>query len=612
MNNKISRKVLYTAMLVAMSQPALSESTVNYNLPSDELRLITLPSDPGNQNTVKEIFGDDILAEYSKDWIVYSYDAEINQYKIKALNDRLKPGEVYWIIQTSGQTVQLDMPANSVTTSMKIPLVSSSDKDIQWNLVGIPSNIPTKVSDLKIITHSGDCINDGCDINKAEQHKILHHKLWRYSSDGSAQFKIISGNDTLNPWDGFWCVTLENAFTMGPVDLTFPQSSSQYPRPPVPGNWKFNWGDEFNGTALNPQKWRVGSNHLDIIGKAGNSPEQIKVRNGKLELVAEKKKLRFSGKDYQYSTGEVSTFKKYRQKYGYFEARIKYDAVTGLWPAFWMMPDRGDYGNEHLRKQSYLEFDLGTINQPITSAELRLNVKDYEEFEENDKASNITIHKLLSNNWNESTINWRNKPDHDHFWIKQFIGTNGANPKRANEIIRGQDIVIDVTEYINEQKKKNKNAGFALLDTFMKHKGITFGSKESPFANDRPRLVINNSEVPNAPLIKDAYVMDGQHQETNFGNKSELGVKNPWKKTSSTYDGGMEIDIMESLGVWGDNKTQHALHWDYGPGNMKNHPKKEFAGQSLNPSADGYHVYGMYWEPGRIVFYIDGQKNRGV
>jgi beta-glucanase (GH16 family) len=142
----------------------------------------------------------------------------------------------------------------------------------------------------------------------------------------------------------------------------------------------------------------------------------------------------------------------------------------------------------------------------------------------------------------------------------------------------------------------------------MKHKGITFGSKESPFANDRPRLVINNSEVPNAPLIKDAYVMDGQHQETNFGNKSELGVKNPWKKTSSTYDGGMEIDIMESLGVWGDNKTQHALHWDYGPGNMKNHPKKEFAGQSLNPSADGYHVYGMYWEPGRIVFYIDGQK----
>ena len=41
---------------------------------------------------------------------------------------------------------------------------------------------------------------------------------------------------------------------------------------------------------------------------------------------------------------------------------------------------------------------------------------------------------------------------------------------------------------------------------------------------------------------------------------------------------------------------------------MNIHPKKEFARLSLNPSADGYHVYGMYWEPGRIVFYIDGQK----
>ena len=29
------------------------------------------------------------------------------------------------------------------------------------------------------------------------------------------------------------------------------------------------------------------------------------------------------------------------QRYGYFEARVKLPRVPGLWPTFWMMPDRG-------------------------------------------------------------------------------------------------------------------------------------------------------------------------------------------------------------------------------------------------------------------------------
>jgi beta-glucanase (GH16 family) len=600
MKRNFKTSLLYAAILAATAQPAFSVES--YNLPSGQWRLISLPANPGVNNTVNDIFGDDISPniEYKKDWVVYSYDPTEDRYAAKELYDSLEPGYGYWIIQNSGKLVQLDMPANSTSAAMIIPLTPPDQGEAQqWNLAGYPSTVSAKLNDFKVKTSTGECADGGCNLDEAERQKILHNKLWRFSKDGANQYEEVSNGDNLSPWDGFWCVTLENASQVSPLKLTLSQS----PLPPVSGNWKLEWADDFNGYSLDAGKWRVGGHHMDIAGKAGNSPKQIKVRNGKLELVAEKKKLRFSGKDYQYSTGEVSTFKKYRQKYGYFEARIKYDAVKGVWPAFWTMPDRGDYGNNNLRRQSYLEFDLGTINQPITSAELRLNVKDYEEFKDNNQASNITIHKLLSNNWNESTINWLNKPDHDPLWIKQFIGTNGANPARANEIIRGQDIVIDVTEYINEQRNGNKKAGFALLDTFRRDQGITFGSKESQDANDRPRLVIDGSNIP---LTKDAYVMDGQHHETNFGNKSELGVKEPWTETSTTYNGGMEIDIMESLGVWGDNKTQHALHWDYLP--LENHPKKEFARQSLNPSADGYHVYGMYWEPGRIVFYIDGQK----
>ncbi len=602
MKRNFKTSMLYAAMLAATAQPAFSVE--NYNLPSGQWRLISLPTDPGKNNTVNDVFGDDISpnVEYKKDWVVYSYDPTEDRYTAKELYDSLEPGYGYWIIQNSGKLVQLDMPVNSTSAAMMIPLTPPDQSEAkQWNLVGYPSTVSTKLSDLKVKASMGQCADVGCSLEEAERQKIVHHEVWRFSKDGSNQYEKLSSGDTLSPWDGFWSVTLENASQVSPLKLTLTHTHT--PLPPIAGNWVLNWADDFNGHSLDARKWRVGGHHMDIQGQAGNSPKQIKVRNGQLELVAEKKKLRFSGKDYQYSTGEVSTFKKYRQKYGYFEARIKYDTEQGAWPAFWTMPDRGDYGNNNLRKQSYLEFDLGAINQPVNSAKLRLNVKDYDGFDDNKEASNVTIHKLLENNWNESTINWLNKPVHDPLWIKQFIGTNGANPDRANEIIQGQDIVIDVTEYINEQKKENKNAGFALLDTFMKQKGITFGSKESKSANDRPRLVIDGSNVP---LTKDAYVMDGKHQETNFGNQSELGVKDPWKKTSTTYNGGMEIDIMESLGVWSDNETQHALHWDYSF--KEEHPKKEFAGQTLNSPADNYHVYGMYWEPGRIVFYIDGQK----
>ena len=50
--------------------------------------------------------------------------------------------------------------------------------------------------------------------------------------------------------------------------------------------------------------------------------------------------------------------------------------------------------------------------------------------------------------------------------------------------------------------------------------------------------------------------------------------------------------------------TQHALHWDY---YGKGHPMAHHQ-VSLAPTSDGYHVYGMYWEPGRITFYIDGKE----
>jgi len=585
-----AKRILPILLFLSFSKPIFALE--NYELPSGEWRLISLPLDPGGSSSVNDIFGDDINANYGTDWLMYGYDPVAKTYETKDLNGSLQYGVAYWILQITGESVQLDMPASSFESRVVPLIVPAEGEAHQWNFVGYPLSIAKKFSDLKIKTSSGSCADEGCNPSEANLQKVFKDEVWRPSQNNAQQYEKVTGETVLKPWDGFWCVTLEEASKVAPVVLTAKAS----PLPPIAGNWTLSFADDFNGTYLDPNNWRLGEHFLGINGLAGNSAKHTVVRNGKLELIAEKKPLRFAGQDYEYSAGEITTFQKHRQLYGYFESRIKYDAVRGAWPAFWTMPDRGEYGSEEIRKQSYLRFDLN-MTQPVSRALLKVKVTG---IENPSKQSNITFYKLLTNDWSEEVINWENKPDYDPAWLQQFTGTAGAN----NEIVVGQDLVIDVTEYVNNQIASSKSAGFAIADTFRQVNGITLGSRESADANDRPRLEIEGTDIfPTA----DAYVNAGSNKNSNFGSATELVIKDPWKNTSSVANKGMEIDVMESLGVWGDDKTQHALHWDrYGPGHPMTH--SDGSPLAIEPTSDGYHVYGMYWEPGRITFYIDGKE----
>ncbi len=660
-------------------------AVASYRLPSEEWRQISLPLNPGNtNNTVSAIFEDDITADgtvaatYKTDWIVYAYDSAAGSYVLKELNDTLAQGVGYWIIQTTGRDAQLDMPAESVAGSdpFTIPLVvPPAGGSAQWNMLGHPFDTPVNFNEYTIKTSSGNCSGQGCDPAQAKTKNIFHNEVWRYS--GKAYEKVF-GNTPLNPWDGFWCATLTESTGKNPQVLVAGHHALQ---PPIAGNWTLKFQDEFNGHSLNPDNWRVGGHYLGIAGSAGNSADQVKVRNGKLELIAKKQLIKFVDKggnltDFGYVTGEVSTFQQFRQRYGYFEAKIKYDVRQGVWPAFWTMPDRGDpaadnYGNKDWSYESFMRFNLDGISQPVTSALLKVKVTGFvaDPFSSSNNIADITVHTLNSQSWEEGTINWNNKPDYDPAWLHQFIWkkppvntpppsntsnaqkdpgytqaeydqaqldsnnnnlypqdppmqaaedvSGAASGKTPAEIAVGEEIVIDVTDYIREQIAANRNtAGFALVDTFMRVHEIAFGSKEANNPVDRPRLVINNTST--FEPVADAYVHAGS-PDTNFGSKPDLLVQDPWKQTSSTKNdhggNGMEIDIMESLGVWGTNKTSHVVHWNgYNKGEHMSWPNPNNPGDpvglvDISPTADGYHTYGINWQPGRIEFYIDGVKS---
>lgn len=370
--------------------------------------------------------------------------------------------------------------------------------------------------------------------------------------------------------------------------------------PPIPGNWQLTFEENFNGNNLDPSKWRVGQHWLGFNGivESGNSANQITIRNGNAEIKAERKPLRYIGKSCDYATSEITTFQSFRQKYGYFEARIKYDAVRGSWPAFWTMPDRGIYGADSVTFESYIKFDISSYKDPVSSVMLKIKVTNISNPHD---TSDVSIHRLLSNNWNENDITWNNKPSFDPVWFSLFTCTDDSN--RVSEFFEDEFIIVDVTDYINTQILANKNVGFAIVDMFMQNEQIRFGSKEATAENDRPHLVIDGD---NLYPTDDAFVKGGcEFSNINFGKETELIVQDAVGYTADINNNGMEIDIMESLGIWGDNKTQHALHWDYyGEG----HPHTGTKIIEFDSTSDGYHVYAMDWQEGHIDFYVDGVK----
>ena len=157
---------------------------------------------------------------------------------------------------------------------------------------------------------------------------------------------------SVNRWIGIFLVT---------IVLTSTTSVWADPQPPIPGNWTLKFNETFEGSnALNGNRWRLGTHHSGTVGAGGINPKNISISGGKLKIKATTEDIKYSAKNYSYSTGELSTFRTFAQRYGYFEARIRYPAVKGLWPAFWLMPDRGTYGERDDYMRSYLKFNLSS------------------------------------------------------------------------------------------------------------------------------------------------------------------------------------------------------------------------------------------------------------
>ena len=157
----------------------------------------------------------------------------------------------------------------------------------------------------------------------------------RYASDRTDGIRITATHD------GDAMLLIESIVADAPAAPRPPWLGT---RPPVDGDWVKTFEDEFTESAVDLSKWNnEGPNYWD---KLSHWSKNNVILDGQVVHLRYEKKTGYHNDDPKqkqtdYACGYLDTFGKWTQRYGYFEARMKLPTAPGLWPAFWMMPDRG-------------------------------------------------------------------------------------------------------------------------------------------------------------------------------------------------------------------------------------------------------------------------------
>jgi beta-glucanase (GH16 family) len=116
----------------------------------------------------------------------------------------------------------------------------------------------------------------------------------------------------------------------------------------APEGWEMVWNDEFDGTAINTEKWSYevnaqggGNNELQYYT---NRAENSYIENGCLVIQALKEHYTGTEGTREYTSARLRTYRKGDWKYGRFDIKAKLPYGKGLWPAIWMMPSESKYG----------------------------------------------------------------------------------------------------------------------------------------------------------------------------------------------------------------------------------------------------------------------------
>jgi hypothetical protein len=186
---------------------------IEVTLDHNQWYMLTLPAlPPDTANTVGHIIGDDIPP--GTQFSVYRYNTAAGQYEQQTELSVLMPNEGYWVIQMSGDSVNIDMPVGSERMSYVPSMRCSSalncsphsfaDTGTVWDMYGASVSVPVPHDDLRISSTTGACADlDACNLSQAAAsgENLLDPNLFNYNG---SQYVSINSGSSLVPWRAYW------------------------------------------------------------------------------------------------------------------------------------------------------------------------------------------------------------------------------------------------------------------------------------------------------------------------------------------------------------------------------------------------------------------------
>ena len=144
----------------------------------------------------------------------------------------------------------------------------------------------------------------------------------------------------------------------------------------VPSGYNLVFSEEFDGSNVDSSKWntkhRWGPNltinnerqyYVDTNSNPDFGVKPFRFGGGKLEITADRtpSSLKGSANGKSYTSGVLTTYNKFKMKYGYVEMRAKMPKGQGLWPAFWLLNHYDNGTQPEIDVMEFLGNDVDTV-----------------------------------------------------------------------------------------------------------------------------------------------------------------------------------------------------------------------------------------------------------
>lgn len=275
----------------------------------------------------------------------------------------------------------------------------------------------SKPSDSKVVSKdiSIDILNENTTLTVGDIISLeivtddnLDHDFIITSTD--EDIILINDNDELEAKNSGTCtiyVSLKDDETISSsIDFKVVEKKNTNDDIVVDDDYKLVFSDEFDGDSLNEEYWSYQEGTGSEYGLYGwgnqeaqsYKKENVTIKDGNLIITAKKENA--DGKSY--TSGRIRSYNKVFKTYGRLDARMSLPSYSGLWPAFWLLPNNSTYGNWPNSGEIDIMEARGRINDEVSAAVHMANQYNQHTYQtqryslsDGDNISNYHIYSLI-------------------------------------------------------------------------------------------------------------------------------------------------------------------------------------------------------------------------